>query len=223
MADFTFSELTPTAFLELSERVFGHRTAVVDGEVRLTYAELGARSRALTGLLAALGVGPGDLVAALCTNSHVMLELHHGVPLRGAVLGDEGPIVIHKRMPQRDRGQHRPVAVNGQTRHEPVHGLLLARPSTIPRGRSTRVQDHPHIKHRTIDNDDGLRSNRRPHRRRGVLRRLREGRSPLRPHRIPTSRGRRHRDAQAPRRDAPPDAGQRLLCAGAVAADVFST
>jgi len=86
VADFTFSELTPTAFLERSERVFGHRTAVVDGEVRLTYAELGVRSRALTGLLAALGVGPGDRVAALCTNSHVMLELHHGVPLRGAVL-----------------------------------------------------------------------------------------------------------------------------------------
>jgi len=51
VADFTFSELTPTAFLELSERVFGHRTAVVDGEVRLTYAELGARSWAFTGLL----------------------------------------------------------------------------------------------------------------------------------------------------------------------------
>ena len=29
---------------------------------------------------------PGDRVAALCVNSHVMLELHHGVPMRGAVL-----------------------------------------------------------------------------------------------------------------------------------------
>ena len=30
--------------------------------------------------------GPGDRVAALCANSHVMLELHNAVPCRGAVL-----------------------------------------------------------------------------------------------------------------------------------------
>jgi fatty-acyl-CoA synthase len=86
MASFTFSELTPTAFLERSATVFEHRIAVVDGDVRLSYAELYRRSRALTGVLANAGVAPGDRVAALCTNSHVMLELHHGVPLRGAVL-----------------------------------------------------------------------------------------------------------------------------------------
>jgi Acyl-CoA synthetases (AMP-forming)/AMP-acid ligases II len=31
-------------------------------------------------------VGHEDRVAALCTNSHVMLELHHAVPMRGAAL-----------------------------------------------------------------------------------------------------------------------------------------
>ena len=44
------------------------------------------RCRRLTGALAAMGVGHEDRVAALCTNSHVMLELHHGVPMRGAAL-----------------------------------------------------------------------------------------------------------------------------------------
>jgi fatty-acyl-CoA synthase len=86
MADFTFSPLTPTRFLERSERVFAQRIAIVDGDRRFTYAEFGARSRAVTGLLASLDVQPGDRVAALCVNSHVMLELHHGVPARGAVL-----------------------------------------------------------------------------------------------------------------------------------------
>jgi fatty-acyl-CoA synthase len=86
MSDFTFSQLTPTAFLDRSARIFADRTAIVDGELRFTYAELSARSYALTGALAALEVEPGDRVAALCANSHVMLELHHGVPLRGAVL-----------------------------------------------------------------------------------------------------------------------------------------
>jgi fatty-acyl-CoA synthase len=36
--------------------------------------------------LAAAGVGRGDRVAALCANSHVMLELHTMVPARGAAL-----------------------------------------------------------------------------------------------------------------------------------------
>jgi len=86
MADFTFSELTPTAFLRRSALVHAERTAVVDGELRLTYRELYERSLALTGVLAGLGIAPGDRVAVLATNSHVLLELHHAVPMRGAVL-----------------------------------------------------------------------------------------------------------------------------------------
>lgn len=54
--------------------------------MRLTYAELFDRACRLAGALIDLGVRPGDRVAALCVNSHVMLELHHGVPLAGAVL-----------------------------------------------------------------------------------------------------------------------------------------
>jgi fatty-acyl-CoA synthase len=85
-AAFAFSPLTPTSFLRRSAVVFRDRLAVVDGERRMTYGEFAQRSLALTGLLADLGVAPGDRVAALCTNSHVMLEMHNGVPLRGAVL-----------------------------------------------------------------------------------------------------------------------------------------
>ena len=86
MATFTFSELTPTAFLERSGRVFADRPAIADGDLRFSYAEFLDRCRRLTGLLADLGVAPGDRVAALCVNSHVLLELHNGVPMRGAVL-----------------------------------------------------------------------------------------------------------------------------------------
>ena len=86
MAGFTFSTLTPTSYLDRAADVFAERPAVVDGEVRLTYAQLGERSHRLAGALAGLGVQPWDRVAALCTNSHVMLEMHHGVPFAGAVL-----------------------------------------------------------------------------------------------------------------------------------------
>jgi fatty-acyl-CoA synthase len=85
-APFTFAELTPTDFLERSGHAFAPRTAIVDGELRFTYAEFLDRSHRLAGALHARGVEPGDRVAALATNSHVMLELHHGVPYAGAVL-----------------------------------------------------------------------------------------------------------------------------------------
>src|SRR3954463_14353570 len=86
MAAFTFSQLTPTAFLERSARVFPDRTAVIDGKRRFTYQEFADRSRRLAGALGPRGIFPGDRVAALCQNSSAMLELHNGVPWAGAVL-----------------------------------------------------------------------------------------------------------------------------------------
>ncbi|GAA0268021.1 AMP-binding protein [Cryptosporangium japonicum] len=82
----SWEALSPTRFLDRSAAVFAGRTAVVDGNVELTYAQLRQRVDALTGVLAARGIGPGDRVAALCANSSVMIELHHAVPLRSAVL-----------------------------------------------------------------------------------------------------------------------------------------
>jgi len=81
----TWKTLSPVRFLDRASAVFGDRVAVVDGERRFTYRELADRSAALRGLLAARGISPGDRVAALCSNSYVMLELHNGVPMRGAV------------------------------------------------------------------------------------------------------------------------------------------
>jgi fatty-acyl-CoA synthase len=86
MAVFTFAPLSPASLLQRSAGAFPDRIAVVDGELRLTYTEFADRCRRVTSALAASGVQPGDRVAALCTNSHVMLELHQAVPGRGAVL-----------------------------------------------------------------------------------------------------------------------------------------
>jgi len=79
-------QLTPTAFLDRSARVFPERTAVLDGDRRFTYREFAERSRRLAGGLAGRGIAPGDRVAALCANSSTMLEVHNGVPWAGAVL-----------------------------------------------------------------------------------------------------------------------------------------
>jgi len=86
MAEFTFATLSPSAFLDRSAAVFADRVAVIDGELRLSYAQLADRCARVVSALAAAGVGAGDRVAALCANSHVMLELHQAVPARSAVL-----------------------------------------------------------------------------------------------------------------------------------------
>jgi len=78
--------LTPTAFLDRARIVHADRTALVDGELRRTYAELADRCERLAGALAGLGVAPGDRVSVLAPNVGVALEAHFGVPWAGAVL-----------------------------------------------------------------------------------------------------------------------------------------
>ncbi|MET9337709.1 AMP-binding protein [Nonomuraea sp. NPDC003804] len=60
-------------------------TAVVDGEVRLTYPELDARVSRLAGALAGRGVTAGERVLWLGQNSHAVLELLLACSRLGAV------------------------------------------------------------------------------------------------------------------------------------------
>jgi fatty-acyl-CoA synthase len=80
------SRLTPLAFLERSAAVFPERTAVVDGELRLTWAGLRERVRRLAVALQESGIEKGDRVAFLALNTTELLEAHFGVPAAGAVL-----------------------------------------------------------------------------------------------------------------------------------------
>src|SRR3984885_3352407 len=80
------SPLNPANFLDRAAKIFSERTAIIDGERRFTYGEFGERSHRLAGLLRAAGARQGDRIAALCTNSHVMLEMHNGVPMAGCAL-----------------------------------------------------------------------------------------------------------------------------------------
>ncbi|MBV9278800.1 MAG: long-chain-fatty-acid--CoA ligase [Chloroflexi bacterium] len=80
------SELTPLAFLERSANVFRERTAVIDGDRRYSYAELGERVNRQACALRDAGVGRNDRVAILSANAPPMLEAHYGVPMAGAIL-----------------------------------------------------------------------------------------------------------------------------------------
>jgi len=78
--------LTPLTFLEWSAHAYPKRPAVVHGRRRYTWAETYARCRRLAGALARRGIGIGDTVAAMLSNTPEMYECHFGVPMAGAVL-----------------------------------------------------------------------------------------------------------------------------------------
>lgn len=79
-------ELSPLNFLDRCAQSLSTRPAVVHGERRLTYGELGERAHRLASALLAAGLQRHDRVAILAPNSPALLEAHYGVPLAGGVL-----------------------------------------------------------------------------------------------------------------------------------------
>src|SRR5580765_3706868 len=78
--------LTPLRCLRYAGQQHSHRTAVVCGSERFTYAQFADRAARLGGALKNAGVTPGDRVAFLSLNCHRLLEAYYGVLEAGAVL-----------------------------------------------------------------------------------------------------------------------------------------
>ncbi|MCA9679234.1 MAG: acyl-CoA synthetase [Kofleriaceae bacterium] len=78
--------LTPLTFIVRAATVYPDRLAIVHGALRQTWRETYARCRRLASALGKLGIGRGDTVAVLMPNTPAMVEVHHGVPMAGAVL-----------------------------------------------------------------------------------------------------------------------------------------
>src|SRR5689334_25092947 len=78
--------LTPLEFARRARKLFGDREAVVDGSLRLTYAEFFERCDRWSSALQALGVRQGDRVVYIAPNTHAQLEAFYAVPQLGAVL-----------------------------------------------------------------------------------------------------------------------------------------
>jgi fatty-acyl-CoA synthase len=78
--------LTPLEFARRTRRLYPGRDAVVDGDLRLTYAELFDRCDRWSSALAGLGVRQGDRVATIAPNTHAQLEAFTAVPQLGAIL-----------------------------------------------------------------------------------------------------------------------------------------
>src|SRR6195256_6120318 len=79
--------LTPLEFARRARRLYAEREAVVDGDLRMTYAQFFDRCDRWSQVLQQrLGVGHGDRVAYIAPNTHAQLESFYAVPQLGAVL-----------------------------------------------------------------------------------------------------------------------------------------
>jgi fatty-acyl-CoA synthase len=78
--------LTPLEFARRARALYSDREAVVDGALRLTYAEFFERCDRWASALQRAGVNPGDRVAYIAPNTHAQLEGFYAVPQIGAVL-----------------------------------------------------------------------------------------------------------------------------------------
>lgn len=78
--------LSPMEFAQRARRLYADKEAVVDGDLRFTYAEFLDRCDRWSSALQAMGVGQGDRVAYIAPNTHSHLEAYYAVPQMGAVL-----------------------------------------------------------------------------------------------------------------------------------------
>jgi fatty-acyl-CoA synthase len=78
--------LTPMDFARRARKLYGQREAVVDGGLRLTYAQFFDRCDRWSSALQKLGIAQNDRVAYIAQNTHAQLESFYAVPQIGAVL-----------------------------------------------------------------------------------------------------------------------------------------
>jgi hypothetical protein len=79
--------LSPVEIMRRARRLYAGREAVVDGDVRFTYAQFFDRCDRWSSVLQQkLGVAKGDRVATIAPNMHAQLEAFYAVPQLGAVL-----------------------------------------------------------------------------------------------------------------------------------------
>jgi fatty-acyl-CoA synthase len=78
--------LTPLEFARRTRRLYADREALVDQDLRLTYAEFFDRCDRWSSALQGMGVEQGDRVAYIAPNTHAQLESFYAVPQLGAVL-----------------------------------------------------------------------------------------------------------------------------------------
>ncbi|RWE42476.1 MAG: acyl-CoA synthetase [Mesorhizobium sp.] len=78
--------LTPLTYLERAAKTYPDHIAIIHGRQRISYRDFWRRSLKLASALHRHGIGKGDTVTVMLSNTPPMLEAHFGVPMTKAVL-----------------------------------------------------------------------------------------------------------------------------------------
>lgn|SRR5271157_2662455 len=78
--------MSPVRILKRAVKLYPHKTAVVDGDLKLTYLELQERVNRVTHAVSDLGVAPQSRVAILDYNTHRYMEMYFGMAQSDKVL-----------------------------------------------------------------------------------------------------------------------------------------
>src|SRR5262249_41057785 len=81
-----YEPLSPISFLERSALVYPAKSAIVDGERVITYAEMWRRCHQAADALRKAGVGPEQTGSVLSPNGVALLEMHYAASMAGGVL-----------------------------------------------------------------------------------------------------------------------------------------
>ena len=81
-----YTPLTPLSFIVRTAAVYPDKVSLIHGNKRFTWSETYARCRRLASALAKRGLGPGDTVSTMGSNTPEMYEAAFGVPMSGAAL-----------------------------------------------------------------------------------------------------------------------------------------
>lgn len=81
-----YTPLTPLSFLKRANDVYPQRSALIHGEITLSWGQVYKRCCVGASRLAAMGVQQGDVVAVIAPNIPALFELHYSVPMCGAIL-----------------------------------------------------------------------------------------------------------------------------------------
>ena len=156
--DANHQPLTPLVYLERAALTHPARVAVIHGETRITYAELWRDCRRLASALRARGVGRGDTVTVMLSNTPPMIEAHYGVPMAdGAVLHSVNTRLDAAQIAfQLDHAEAKVVIVDREFAPVMAEALSMAavRPLVIDYDDPEYPADAPHPKGAAIGTED---------------------------------------------------------------------
>lgn len=130
LSSHSFTNLSPTTFLERSARAFPEARAIVFNNRIITFSELLSRCRSASDLLRDLNIHYGDKIGLLCENSIQTIEVHFATPAVGGVIVSINPWLLSAEIINQLKYSHSKVLFVSEKLFN-LHGDALMQESSL--------------------------------------------------------------------------------------------